>query len=196
MKEVLYVDCCIRGEDSRTKKVAEIFLDHLDEEQFHIKHLNLMIEDLKPLVNEEFEERQALLEKNELNHPRFAYAHEFASADIIVIAAPFWDLSFPALLKIYIENVSVDGITFHSTSDGLQGLCKATNMIYFTTRGGFYFNSESEQATPYLKQLCKFFGIDHFNFISADGMDVEGYDAQKSLDEAIHNAKSLARCLE
>lgn len=42
----------------------------------------------------------------------FKYAHEFANADLIVIAAPFWDLSIPALLKVYIENIAVDGITF------------------------------------------------------------------------------------
>ncbi len=195
MKQVLFIDACIRGEASRSKKIAETFLENLNEENYFVTHLNLMIEDLKPLINEEFEERQALLEKNELNHPRFHYAHEFANADIIVIAAPFWDLSFPALLKIYIENVSVDGITFTSTSDGLKGLCKATNMFFFTSRGGFYFNATSEQATPYLKELCKFFGIGHFNYISADGMDVEGYDSDKSLNEACHNATSLARTL-
>ena len=37
---------------------------------------------------------------------------QFQRADAILIAAPFYDLSIPALLKVYIENVSVDGITF------------------------------------------------------------------------------------
>ena len=39
-----------------------------------------------------------------------SYAKQFAGADTIVIAAPFWDLSFPAILKTYIENIYVTGI--------------------------------------------------------------------------------------
>ena len=39
-------------------------------------------------------------------------------ADTIVIAAPFWDFSFPAALKIYIENIYVTGIVSRYGSDG------------------------------------------------------------------------------
>ena len=38
-------------------------------------------------------------------------------ADEIVIGAPYWDLSFPAALKVYIEHVSVCDIAFHYTED-------------------------------------------------------------------------------
>ena len=194
MKNVLFVDSCIRGEASRSKKIADSFLNNLSNE-YQVKHLDLKSEDLKPLVNDFFEERQELLEKNELNHPRFHYAHEFASTDIIVIAAPFWDLSFPALLKIYIENVSVDGITFQSTSEGLKGLCKATNLYYFTSRGGFYHDSYDDQGTAYIKCLCSFFGIDNYECVDADGMDVQGFNSNKSLETACQKAKELAENL-
>ena len=40
----------------------------------------------------------------------FRYARQFAAADKIVIAAPLWDLSFPAQLKVYLENIYVTGI--------------------------------------------------------------------------------------
>ncbi len=30
----------------------------------------------------------------------FLYAKDFAESDIIVIAAPYWDLSFPSILKV------------------------------------------------------------------------------------------------
>ena len=85
-----------------------------------------------------FEQRQRLLEEGDLSHPRFRYAHEFAAADRIVLAAPFWDLSFPALVKIYIENVSVDGITFGCNESGCFGTCRAEKLMYITTRGGSY----------------------------------------------------------
>ena len=109
MKHVLYVDCLIRKEDSRTRIIANELLNNLNP-QYEITHLDLTKEDLKPLVGDFFLNRQELLDKKQFDHPRFRYAHQLAQADIVIIAAPFWDLSFPALLKIYIENCSVDGI--------------------------------------------------------------------------------------
>ena len=192
MKKALYIDCCLR-KNSRTKDLADTFINELA--GYEIEHLILEDEDLKPLVGDFLESRQVLLENNELNHPRFRYAYQFRDADLIIIAAPFWDLSFPALLKIYIENISLDGITFTSTENGLIGLCKASDMVYLTTRGGVYKYSEMEQATPYLKQLCPFFGIDNFHCIAADGMDICGYDHEASLNKAKQDAIELARTL-
>ena len=126
-------------------------------------------------------------------HPRFRYAHQFAQADRIVIAAPFWDLSFPALLKVYIEQVSVDGITFGSTESGLQGLCRASQLVFLTTRGGFYTGDAMEMGSRYLDALHTFFGIGAYTCIAADGMDVAGFDAAASLAAAIDRAKALAR---
>ena len=194
MKKVLYVDCCIRGEESRTKKIADAFFANLSN-QYEVKHLDLKNENLKPLVNDFFDEREKLIAEHNLTHPRFRYAHELADVDMVVIAAPFYDLSFPSLLKIYIENCTVDGITFASTSTGLKGLCKATNMYYFTSRGGFYHDAADEQATPYLKHLCNFLGIDHFDCIDADGMDVVDFDSEASLKEACDKASKLAKTL-
>lgn len=192
MKKALFVDCCLR-KGSNTKKLADAFLEEL--KGYDVKHLILENENLQPLVGEFFEERQKLLDDNNRDHSRFKYAHEFAEADLIIVAAPFWDLCFPALLKIYIENISVDGITFDSTALGLTGLCKANNLVYLTTRGGIYENNESELAIPIFKEMCKFFGIKHFDYVAADGMNVEGFDAESSLENAKQKAKELAKTL-
>ena len=194
MKRVLIVDCCIRREQSRTRRILDAFRSGLDPETCQQQYLCLMDEDLKPLTGSFFEERQQLLEQNDLQHPRFRYAHQFAEADRIVVAAPFYDLSFPALLKIYVENVSVDGITFRAAADGIQGLCRADQMVYLTSRGGIVpTGSAQEQATPYLKALCTFFGIGDFICIGAGGMDIAGYDAGFSLQTACDQAVQLAR---
>ena len=192
MKKALFVDCCLR-KGSNTKKLADAFLEELKD--YDIKHLILEDENLQPLVGEFFEERQKLLDEGNRDHPRFKYAHEFAQADLIIVAAPFWDLCFPALLKIYIENISVDGITFDSTAFGLTGLCKANNLVYLTTRGGIYENNDSELAIPIFREMCKFFGIKHFDYVAADGMNVEGFDAESSLENAKQKARELARTL-
>lgn len=191
MKKALYVDCCIRGEESRTAKLAKSFLDNL--QGYEIKHLDLMKENLQPLTGDFFKQRQALLDKGEYDHPRFKYAHEFADADLVIMAAPFWDLNFPALLKIYIENISVDHITFGSTENGLTGLCKANHLVYLTTRGGIYKDGEGlETATTYLKAFMPFYGFKNFDCVAANGLDIVGYDGEKDFNEAKEKAKQLA----
>ena len=53
-----------------------------------------------PRVDEDFlATRDALREKEAYDSPMFALAREFAAAEKIVVAAPYWDLSFPAVLK-------------------------------------------------------------------------------------------------
>lgn len=192
MKNVLFVDCCIRREASNTRKLAKAFLSALPSD-CAVTRLDLMAEDLSYFKDSYFDQREALLEENRRDHPRFRYAHQFAQADLIVIAAPFWDLSFPALLKVYIEQVSVDGITFGSTESGLQGLCRASQLVFLTTRGGFYTGDAMEMGSRYLDALHTFFGIGAYTCIAADGMDVAGFDAAASLAAAIDRAKALAR---
>jgi FMN-dependent NADH-azoreductase len=194
MKTALLIDSTIRGKDSRTRKLLEAFADHLPA-AYKQDRLILTEEDLQPLTGDFFYSRQELLEEGKLDHPRFRYARQFQQADLIVIAAPFWDLSFPALLKIYIENISLDGITFLSTAEGLKGNCRAGEMIYLTTRGGFYHDSEDEQASPYLKSLCRMFGIPKFAMVDADGLDVAEYDSAQALNEGICRAVQLAESL-
>jgi FMN-dependent NADH-azoreductase len=194
MKTALLIDSTIRGKDSRTRKLLEAFADHLSP-AYKQDRLILTEEALQPLTGDFFRSRQELLEEGRLDHPRFRYARQFQQADLIVIAAPFWDLSFPALLKIYLENISLDGITFLSTADGLKGNCRAGEMIYLTTRGGFYHDSQDEQASPYLKSLCRMFGIPEFAMVDADGLDVAGYDGEEALNEGICQAAQLAASL-
>ena len=194
MKQALFVDCCIREKQSRTRDLAQAFLSSLPAD-CEVTHLRLTEQALMPLTGEYFEARQELLDKGALDHPRFFYAHQFQQADLIVIAAPFWDLAFPALLKIYIEQISVDGITFCSTAQGLTGLCKATDMVYLTTRGGFYTGDAMEMGSRYMEALCSFYGAGNYHCIAADGMDVAGFDEKASLEKAKQAAGELAASL-
>lgn len=195
MKQALYIDCCIRGERSRTARLANAFFAALSPD-YAVTRLNLMDEGLSPLTGKFFEEREALLQAGELTHPRFRYAHQIAQADLVVMAAPFWDLSFPALLKIYIENVSVEGITFRTGDSGLEGLCRGKRLVFLTTRGGIYPpDSAWEQAVPYLRAIQIFFGFDAFSFVAADGMDIQGFDGCAALETACGEAAALAGTL-
>ena len=195
MMDVLYIDCCIRGEQSRTKKLAEAFLAELSKrEDVSVERLILMDEPIIPFSNGFFWQRERLLEQGELNHPRFRYAHRFQQADRIVIAAPFWDLSFPALLKVYIENLCVQGITFDcDEKNGCFGVCRAEKMLFLTTRGGALEGSPIDNGTKYLSDMSKFFGIPSFTSIAADALDMGLEPVETILGRAIARAEETAR---
>ena len=102
----LYINCCVR-EESRTDRLARAVLEKLGG---NFTELKLYEENLKPLNRGTLNKRTALIEQGDYSDQMFDYTKQFANADKIVIAAPYWDLSFPATLKTYIENIYVTGI--------------------------------------------------------------------------------------
>lgn len=182
---ILFINCCVRN-DSRTKRLADAFLGLLDDE---VEELRL--EDIDfPLTDEKYlARRDALIAEEKFDDPLFAMARQFADADKIVIAAPYWDLSFPAALKQYIEHINVLGVTFLYTPQGTpEGLCKASDLYYVTTAGGAF--CPEEFGYGYIKTLAQgFYGIKNTRMISAYGLDIYGNDPGKILEEAIRDLK-------
>ena len=194
MKTLLYVDCCIRREQSRTRKLAESFLGNLPK-GWRVEKVVLMDEPLLPLMEGGFAQRDELLQRGDFSHRRFDYAWQFQRADAILIAAPFYDLSIPALLKVYIENVSVDGITFECDQNGLRGACRATSMTFLTSRGGFYDGSPEEMGSRYMEALCAFFGTGVYRCVAADGVDMDPAKTPAILAKACKEAAAAAQLL-
>ena len=137
---------------------------------------------LTPLDGESLEKRERLLREGRYDDPMLEYAKQFAAADEIVIAAPFWDLSFPAQLKIYLEQITVAGITFHYREGRPVGLCKASRLTYVTTSGGPIFD---DFGYRYVKTLAQqFYGIPKTCAVRAMNLDVEMISAQDLMERA------------
>ena len=110
------------------------------------------------------------------------YAGQFANADEIVIAAPYWDLSFPAILKAYLEQITVAGITFEYANGRPRGLCKAKRLTYVTTSGGPILD---DFGYEYVKALAqKFYGIPQTKAYRAMNLDVNRIAAEDILTKA------------
>lgn len=177
--KILFVNACVRS-DSRTRKLASHFLKGL---AGNVTEVNLEKENLLPLKKESLTKRETLVRQGKLNDASFRYAHEFAEADMIVIAAPYWDLSFPSLLKIYLESVTVSGITFQYSEEGIPiTLCRAKQLIYITTAGG---TISTDFGCSYVKQLAEsFYGIHNTVCFKAENLDVIGQDKDAILEQA------------
>lgn len=194
MKTLLYIDSCIRGDISRTKKIANAFLDKLRSSgKYAIETITIDELATAPLGRSEYEHREQLLAAGQTDDKIFNLPKQFAKADLIVVAAPFWDMGIPAKLKIYFENVSVSGLTFGFDGAEFKGLCKANRMVYITTRGMEIEDADvMEQASPYLIALCKFFGIENFSMVSASSLDVKPDEVDERISFAVKQAEVLA----
>ena len=179
---ILFINACVRAE-SRTKRIADAYLAKVSEPVTEVK-----LEDIAfPVTDESFlKKRDSLISEGAFSDPMFSLARQFSEADRIVIAAPYWDLSFPAALKQYFEHINVLGITFEYTSEGYpKGLCKAKDLCYITTAGGGY--CPEEFGFGYLKALAQgFYGIREVRQIKATGLDIIGADVDGILEEALH----------
>lgn len=187
MEKILFINACVR-ENSRTLELARCILDKLDGE---ICEINLEQKNLKSLDGNMLEKRDKLISENNFSDGMFHSAKEFAAADTIVIAAPYWDFAFPALLKIYLEQITVCGITFRYKKGIPQGMCRAKRLIYVTTAGG---SIHDNFGFEYVKALAqKLYGINEVLFFKAENLDIDGNDVNDILRMAKSEAEKTLR---
>ena len=174
MEQILFVDVCLR-EGSRTLQLAEHVLSRLEG---IVTRLPLYEENLLPLNTKTLALRDKLKAAGNYDHPMFKYAKQFAAADVILIAAPYWDMSFPSMLKVYFEQLMVRELTFRYDEAGMpQGLCRAKKLIYVSTAGGPVL--PSHQGFDYVDALAKtYFGIPETVCFSAENLDIIGADVE------------------
>lgn len=192
--KVLFVNCCIsqRGEKSRTLALCRAFLEecrrlHPDWafEQEDIRDKTVPAFDVKML-----ERRDELMARGKFDDPAYAMARRFQGADKIVVGAPFWDLLFPAALRAYIEHISANGLCYHYDEKGSHGDCRADHLVYLTSGGDF----EQPQSAPvlYWRQLAGMFGIEHFDYVFAGGVDISPQIEKEQMKTALEKARKLA----
>lgn len=183
---VLFVNGCVR-QNSRTLDLARTVLS---KESGKIQEVCLYPDGPEGLTSETLHLREELLQRKEFDHPMLRWAVQFAEADTIVIAAPYWDLMFPARIRAYLEAVTVTGITFQYNADGIpQGLCKATRLIYVTTAGGPILQNFGFEYVDALART--FYGIADTRLVKAEGLDIWGADPAALMEDAKREFLSL-----
>ena len=179
MEKILFINACLRG-NSRTLELAKYVLKKV---QGTLEEVKLYDINPTPLNLNTMEIRENAKNNNDYSNEIFTLGKQFAAADTIVIAAPYWDLMFPAILKNYFETITVSGLTFVYGENGRpKGLCKAKKLIYVTTSGGYIMQNFGFQYTEAIAKA--FFGINEVQFVSAQGLDIYGADVAKIMDDA------------
>lgn len=188
--KLLYVDACARAEASRTRRLAKTFLNALDMPDLRVTEHRLYEMNLQPVDGETLARREMLCDRMAWDDPMFGPAREAREADAVLIAAPYWDLSFPSALKVWVENIHVRNLLFRYEADRCVGLCRAREAVYLSTAGGFV--GGNDWGGGYMKAALGMIGVPGFTAVYAEGLDLEGKDAEAILRQAEAEARRVA----
>lgn len=96
-----------------------------------------------------------------------ALIEELEAADHIVIATPIYNFSIPAALKAWVDMIARAKRTFRYTENGPEGLIKGKTAWLVIASGGTAIDSQIDFATPYLRHVLGFVGIDDVRIVDA-----------------------------
>ena len=196
MSKVLYIKANPKEDgESRTFKISDFFMEeykkiHPNDE---IQTLDLYKEDINFLSLKDLEDIGSKKDGTVGESKVLKYAYEFAKADKYIFAAPMWNLSFPAILKVYIDYISVSGITFKYTEKGAVGLLNNKKAIHIVSRGGYHKGSEREMGDKYIRKILEFLGINDISTIEIEGLDVQGVNINEKIEEGKEEAKRVVK---
>ena len=190
---LLFVNACMRAQ-SRTERLARAWLEMFDSEVEEIRIGQLNIRPLEPqsLVSYGRAVSTARYEEG-----MFDYAKQFAAADEVLIAAPFWNFSIPAKLHDYLELVCTQGVTFDVDETGAYvSLCRARKLTFVTTSGGI-IAPEDDHAFGYVQTLAKvFWHIPEVSCVMAEGLDAAGANVEALLAAALKHEGNVKSCMQ
>ena len=178
---VLRIDASARTEGSASRALADAAIESLAEraaaagESFVVVRRDLAL-DPPPLLTPELvadfntpEEERSAAQRARLG----VSAHlvdELRAADVLILATPIYNFGVPAALKAWIDLVVRARETFRYGPNGPEGLLDVSRAIVLVASGGTAVDSEIDFATPYLRRILGFIGIDEVEVFAADGL--------------------------
>ncbi|PTE69559.1 FMN-dependent NADH-azoreductase [Staphylococcus devriesei] len=203
MAKLLYITAHPLDElASNSMAAGKAFLESYKENHSsdEVKHIDLFKEDI-PIIDKDvltgwgkLRNGDTLTNEEQQKVDRLsAILDEFLAADKYVFVSPMWNLSFPPVLKAYIDAISIAGKTFKYTAEGPQGLLTDKKVLHIQSRGGFYSEgpaAEMESGDRYLKTIMSFLGVPSYETVI-----IEGHNAEPERTEEI-KAASLAEARE
>jgi FMN-dependent NADH-azoreductase len=181
MENILFVNSCVNLEKSRTNELANWYLSL---QKGNINTIYLENLHLKALDTNTLNEREEMIKSKDFSSIIFEQAKLLKNADKLIIAAPYWDLSFPAMLKTYLEHICIKDLTFCYGPTGIpQGLTSIKEVVYITTSGGYI--GDFDFGFEYIKKLFScLFSVEQFSTFSAQGLDIYNSNVAQIMQEA------------
>ena len=204
MRKLLYITVNSKPEQlSASKTVGRAFVNQFMEKypEFKVEELDLYKEHIPRLEYEYFESRNCIVseeatrklpEKEQKEVQKIVeLCNQFIEADVYVIAAPMWSLSFPAPLKEYIDCIvqAHKTITFPEKGEKPEGLLndKSRAAVYIQSSGGniaWMMRPILNKGLDYIEDIMKFIGINKFERLLVDGTGTTEEDKRIAIEKA------------
>lgn len=176
--KALFINAAFR-DGSRTLRLAEHYIRRYE----NVERVELGDEEVPPFNRGILKKYNQAVAGHEFADPMFVLAKQFAEAEEIVIAAPFWNYGMPSILHSYLEYVCTQGISFDMDAEGRYvSLCHAKKIVYITTAGGPI--PKEDHAFGYIRTISDaFFGAPQMEYYKADCLDVYGVNVEEKIRE-------------
>ena len=202
MKKLLYISVNSKPEDlSASKTVARKFINKFlqKNKDFQVEEIDLYKEHIPRLEYQYFEKRNCIVneddakklndtDQKEVQRIR-ALCDQFINANVYVIAAPMWSLSFPAPLKEYIDCIMQDQKTIKFEGKKIEPLLndKPRTMVYIQSSGGnvpWMLRPILNKGLNYVEDIIKFMGIKKFEELLVDDTGFTEEEKQEAINKA------------
>ncbi len=206
MKKILYITANTKPENESTSRtVGRMVITELQKRRpdWKVEELDLYSVPLPPLKHQYFDSRNTLVGADKLmqlspeEQRHLAQigqlCDQFVAADGYVLAAPMWSLSFPAVVKEYLDCIVIGGKTIAFKNQKPHGLLNDRNrsFVYVQSSGAslpWMLRPVLNKGMSYFEDIMKFIGIDDFHQLLADGTgttEEERLDAIRKAQEKI-----------
>ncbi len=173
---VLRIDASARHEGSVSRQLADRVIERLAPSRVIVRDLadaplpqvtgTWVASRALPADARDEAQREALAESD-------ALIEEIRGADVLVIGLPVYNFAVPAALKAWIDLVARAGETFRYTPQGPEGLLKGKRAILAVASGGTEVGSAIDFATPYMRHVLGFVGIEDVQIVASDRLMVD-----------------------
>ena len=209
-KKLLYISVNSKPEElSASKTVARSFINSFLEKynDFKVEEVDLYKEHIPRLEYQYFQDRNCVIseedakklpekDQKEIRKIR-ELCDQFISAEMYVIAAPMWSLSFPAPLKEYIDCiVQVDKTISFENGKKPKGLLndKKRSLVYIESSGGnipWVLDPIMDKGENYIAKIMKVIGIKHVQELKVDGTGTTEEERKNAIKKAEEKIESV-----
>lgn len=214
MKKLLYITVNSKPEAlSASRTVGRALVNEISSTypEFQVEELDLYKVHIPRLEYQYFASRNCMVEKEALEklpskeqeevHKIVKLCDQFKEADVIVIAAPMWSLSFPAPLKEYMDCIIQVGKTISFEGMMPKGLLddKPRTVVYVQSSGAnimWMMNPLFNKGLHYIEDMMKFMGIKKFEELLVDGTGETPEEKEKAIEKAKKKISTVVKHLE
>ena len=204
MPTLLYIHASPRNDESYSIRAARAFLEEFSRihPQWRVDRIDLASDNIPPFNAPAAKAKYTVLNgQTPADAAGWAWKDvcnlidRFKLADAYLIASPMWNFGVPYRLKQYIDNLVQPALTFsYSPQTGYKGLVTGKPAVLMLARGGAYGTDiSSDFQRPYLELILRFIGFTDIRTVVIEPTLAGAEPAEKALQQAVVQARELAR---